>query len=41
MINTTVSYKRIKTYLDLKEINEEEIIRYKNCIGEEYVIEIP
>lgn len=41
LINTTVSYKRIKTYLDLKEINEEEIIRYKNCIGEEYVIEIP
>ncbi|CAD8046142.1 unnamed protein product [Paramecium primaurelia] len=41
LINTTVSYKRIKTYLDLKEINDEEIIRYKNCIGEEYVIEIP
>ncbi|CAD8049904.1 unnamed protein product [Paramecium sonneborni] len=41
LINTILSYQRIKTYLDLKEINEEEIIRYKNCIGEEYVIEIP
>jgi len=41
LINTTVSYKRIRTYLDLKEINEDEILRYKNYLEEDYVIEIP
>lgn len=40
-ISIRVSYKRIKTFLDIDEISPDDVIREKSSTETEYVIEIP